>query len=103
MENIRIEANEEFCANQHKVDGLSTRPAFIAGYIRASERYQWQPIETAPRDSRERLYMVNGRCVQGFVDATDTLCVQTDYQPWRMMHGRPTHWMPLPKPPKNLG
>jgi hypothetical protein len=59
----------------------------------------WQPISTAPKDSFSRLYMVNGRCVQGFFDATGMLCAQTDYQPWRKMYGNPTHWMPLPKPP----
>jgi hypothetical protein len=72
----------------------------IAAKIEALEKaYQWQPIETAPKDMAPRLYRVNGRCVQGFVDATDMLCTQTDYQPWRKMHGTPTHWMPLPKPP----
>jgi hypothetical protein len=59
----------------------------------------WQPIETAPKDHFPRLYMVEGRCVQGFVDVTGMFCTQTDYQPWRKMYGAPTHWRPLPQPP----
>jgi hypothetical protein len=59
----------------------------------------WQPIDTAPKDHFPRLYMVKGRCVQGFIDVTGMHCAQTDYQPWRKMYCTPTHWMPLPKPP----
>jgi hypothetical protein len=64
---------------------------------------EWQPIETAPKDSFSRLYMVNGRCMQGFIDSTGMLCAQTDYHSWRKMYGTPTHWKPLPKPPAIKG
>lgn len=37
--------------------------------------------------------------LQGFVDATGVLCAQNDRQPCRKMHGKPTHWMPLPAAP----
>ncbi|WP_341918646.1 hypothetical protein [Polaromonas sp. YR568] len=62
---------------------------------------QWQPIETAPKDMGPRLYLVNGRCMQGFIDVGGILNAQTEIRPhWRKMYGRPTHWMPLPVAPK---
>lgn len=62
-------------------------------------RLGWEPIESEPKDMESRLFRVNGFCVQGFIDATGALCAQNDRQPWRKMHGKPTHWMPLPPPP----
>ena len=59
----------------------------------------WLPIETAPKDMESRLFRVNDFCVQGFIDATGVLCAQNDRQPWRKMHGKPTHWMPIPAAP----
>lgn len=52
---------------------------------------EWQPIETAPKDGRVVL-----------------LCDQmgnrwTDSSHWHIKNGcglPPTHWMPLPEPPK---
>ena len=58
---------------------------------------EWQLIETAPKNGLSRLYRINGFCVQGFVDATGALMVQSEISPhWRMARGKPTHWMPLP-------
>jgi len=62
---------------------------------------EWKPIETAPNNSFPRLYRINGFCVQGFIDATGTLMVQSEIPPhWRKARGKPTHWQPLPQPPK---
>lgn len=63
---------------------------------------EWRPIETAaPKIGLPRLYRINGFCVQGFVDATGALMVQSEIAPhWRMARGKPTHWMPLPAAPK---
>lgn len=62
----------------------------------------WQPIETVPGDMSSRLYLVEGFCLQGFVDAAGDLMVQSEVSPhWRKMRGKPTHWMPLsPSPVK---
>lgn len=61
----------------------------------------WQPIETVPQDMASRLFLVKGFCVQGFVDATGTLMVQSEVSPhWRKMRNKPTHWLPLPAKPK---
>ena len=63
---------------------------------------EWQLIETAPKNGLSRLYRINGFCVQGFVDATGALMVQSEISPhWRMARGKPTHWMPLPAPPQS--
>lgn len=63
---------------------------------------EWQPIETAPRDVR---VLIRFRC--GHVeDATIHPC--SDDGGWiyclfdgeQLMDTHPTHWMPLPNPPK---
>lgn len=60
----------------------------------------WLPIESAPKDMGARLFLVDGYCVQGFMDATGVLNVQSEISPhWRKMRGTPTHWMPLPPAP----
>ena len=61
----------------------------------------WQAIETTPKNMTPCLYLVGRYCVQGFVDATGALMIQSEVSPhWRRMRGKPTHWMPLPAAPK---
>ena len=68
----------------------------------------WQPIDTAPKDST-RILVVYRRCV--FTDDTRNKRVVREAYcfggPWRLVTGyeleggeQPTHWMPLPEPPK---
>lgn len=71
----------------------------MSAMAEACGRFTWRPIETAPRDGLPRLYLCNGRIVQGFVDATGLLTVQ-DECGWRAMRRNPTHWMPLPEAPQ---
>ena len=60
----------------------------------------WMPIETVPKNAFSRLYLIKGFCVQGFIDATGALMVQSEISPhWRIARGKPTHWMPLPEAP----
>ncbi len=60
----------------------------------------WLPIETAPQDMGAYLFRVNGIAVDGFRDATGKMCVRNEQHEWRAMHGKPTHWMPLPAAPQ---
>lgn len=64
----------------------------------ANGAQEWQPIETAPKDGLPRLYLCNGKVIQGFVDATGSLCKQ-DELGWLPMRKNPTHWMRLPAAP----
>lgn len=56
----------------------------------------WQPIETYPKDRPRVLLWGNGAVRFGYLDERGN---------WRKlhhghMHGKPTHWMPIPEPPK---
>ena len=71
---------------------------------------EWQPIDTAPKDRRVDLWGINHLrhdkageriCNVSFGWVRDWL--GNERQDWQ--HGRgddfePTHWMPLPEPPK---
>jgi len=59
---------------------------------------QWQPIETAPKDGTEVLVYVPRRLGPIYAEARNV----TGNQWWGRVLGnlRPTHWMPLPEPPK---
>jgi hypothetical protein len=61
---------------------------------------EWQPIETAPKDGTDILVWMfgNSMAVVFYDDNLD--------HPWHTMDGpayhkeAPTHWMPVPEPPK---
>lgn len=65
---------------------------------------EWQPIETAPKDGSSILLFTGtgmiegnwsfGRWDQGVIYATYDGCGGTAFE------SNPTHWMPLPEPPK---
>ena len=68
---------------------------------------EWQPIETAPKDGTRVLIAWNNGCDKGVVSAYwepgyfgnigwTEFQLRSDY--WGP--DTPTHWMPLPKPPK---
>ena len=67
------------------------RPALVS---------EWQPIETAPRDNKTRLL---GYPVHGQVGEVYWL-QEKNRSSWVASTGgffvHPTHWMPLPDPPK---
>lgn len=69
---------------------------------------EWQPIETAPKDgSRVLAYQPDGRWQSKRTCRGETIELVYWHQPgnpdsagfW-MPSIRPTHWMPLPEPPK---
>jgi len=71
----------------------------------------WQPIETAPKDGTAIL-VSNGRGVwvakykavfqSGYKPDSPWFCLMLnkDYIPGKFRAGAPTHWQPLPQPPK---
>jgi hypothetical protein len=67
---------------------------------------EWQPIETAPTDRRTmfvaRAFGVKVSSVSMYPYTTDPYCVWRDGDGFaRWPHPfPPTHWMPLPEPPK---
>lgn len=69
-----------------------------AEYIRADLVPQWQPIETAPKDGTEFLgtWRYGGWSVSPMVWKLGVWCRRFDVN---STHA-PTHWMPLPTPPK---
>lgn len=59
----------------------------------------WQPIESAPKDGTRLILWCEYGCVLGFAHRTP----KTRRLSWRLIFSttiRPTHWMPLPEPPK---
>ena len=81
--------------DQHEVDWRIVADAAIAVM-----QSRWQPIETAPRDGTEVL-ITHGR--------TTVVAWWSDIFGWRdwgdigwggMQDVAPTHWQPLPEPPK---
>ena len=71
----------------------------LRGRVERLEGAGWQPIATAPKNMLPRLYLCTGKVIQGFVDACGILTVQHELG-WRAMRRKPTHWMPLPAPPR---
>ena len=60
----------------------------------------WLPIETAPRGSDNEFLGWDGQTMnktfEGWEEESAPVYVHADYVSWN-----PTHWMPLPPPPKD--
>lgn len=65
----------------------------IVALIAEVERYQWRPIETAPKDGSEFL----------LVQPDGSMHVSYHYQGSWGFSPEPTHWMPLPPAPVSEG
>lgn len=65
----------------------------------------WQPIDTIPKGAYERvlIYVPSPHFPSGRVYLTwtyDGKKFYDDSEDWLLMGEAPTHWMPLPEPPK---
>jgi len=63
---------------------------------------EWQPIETAP-NGKEILVFMEGEIFQGNFEGTYWEFATADFHGCGCCSGTrdyPTHWMPLPEPPK---
>jgi hypothetical protein len=77
--------------------------------IEHMKRWQWQPIETAPKDGTTIIIFDSYSDDKG-IDGYGVCTARWDYSlKWWIMHQRysnvislinPTHWMPLPEPPQ---
>ena len=62
---------------------------------------EWQPIETAPRGGSDNAFLgwdgiIVDKAWEGWTEEDDKpVYVRADWVSWE-----PTHWMPLPDPPK---
>lgn len=78
--------------------------AFIVGWRQAEEHHAWQPIETAPCDgTRVLLFVPPYGAMTGHKDLFHFK--GTSSYIWNChsslnKEAQPTHWMPLPEPPK---
>lgn len=63
---------------------------------------EWQPIETAPKDGTAILVYAGQFCYcVEWVEEFDWWAVEDNkLGPFRLRGQAPTHWMPLPPPPK---
>lgn len=71
----------------------------------------WQPFETAPKDSTWiQIWVIDkdgeGRwCPEAYYSQREGLWITDDgygSSVWVECYGTPTHWMPLPEPPSNV-
>lgn len=60
---------------------------------------EWQPIETAPKDGTEVLIFDGANRTVGYFNRYWSLSVMGAYAEDDEIYD-PTHWMPLPEPPK---
>jgi len=76
---------------------------------------EWQPIETAPRDGTRVLafaWGASGGPLDAFYGVAGWAVADPDVNPgipveelslwWWEYRIRPTHWMPLPEPPRRI-
>jgi hypothetical protein len=62
---------------------------------------EWKPIETAPRDQDFLVYLRNGYIARGrYVNGRHFAADSFGPSGARASDPTPTHWMPLPEPPR---
>jgi len=78
----------------------------LSKIYKEEEMYEWQPIETAPRDGTKVLLLSQIGIFVGSYDTYDVwgrwaleLSISGDGVDQECI----THWMPLPKPPESEG
>lgn len=64
-----------------------------------NRRATWQPIETAPKDGSSITLANAAKSISGFWHSKDSDWLSNELVPCAIGF-EPTHWMPLPEPPK---
>jgi len=112
LEAARMTAEEQAKALREQLGTMTTKFLSVEGQLQRTEaelrdarglldkereRHQWRPIETAPKDGT---YVLSWDPVEiGFLEVIQ-------WKPWGWETASfdsiaPTHWMPLPEPPKD--
>lgn len=60
----------------------------------------WQPIETAPKDGTPVLVWDGSDAMVSYWSNVTGLDGDGEWHTWALCAEQPTHWMPLPQPPK---
>lgn len=60
---------------------------------------EWQPIETAPKDEPFLVHLAYGYVTRGWFVNGKYFAADSFGPGGKSEDTRPTHWMPLPKPP----
>lgn len=99
-----LKDEHEFKAARQSITYKAMKRAYEAGIESVSSK--WQTIETAPKDGRKILcYMADEWELDGLLIESVVYCPESGR--WLEAHGEryssylPTHWMPLPKAPKD--
>lgn len=91
-----IESGEEF-----KQAMIEISKILIAGFNGINKSFDWQPIETAPKDGTEILLFSPNGIIQGFFNGQrwkqDIFYENSD----DYFIFSPSHWMPLPDSPED--
>lgn len=94
---------EPYEYNWHVGQSDETARNFVANYIRADVAYQWQPIDTAPKDGSAILLSTEATIAAGYYEPGS---VKFGIAPhWRnscrdKLSFTPTHWAVLPPAPE---
>lgn len=78
---------------------LKAENARLREALELFEGREWQPIETAPRDGTDVLLLCGKSwCAVGRYAPIGCWIAEPSHEPYSLY---PTHWMPLPEPPKD--
>jgi len=89
--------------HSHEIDGWADELSALL-QRHAGEPEGWQPIATAPKDGDLLLlYSERDGVRAGYWDDNAMLWVSEASQYFTACRTSPTHWMPLPSPPKDSG
>jgi hypothetical protein len=83
-------------------NATSVKPVFEAGF-KLGAKSEWQPIETAPKDGTYILLFIEDSVISARWRIADwDVAVLSSHGCGCCASGNsaPTHWMPLPEPPK---
>lgn len=109
LDQLELHRREGLVKLQFQLEGVPYEPLWptLEALITLARRglaSQWQPIETAPKDGTRILVYRKGAKRYPLVSVDSFESVKWPWPPcWYHSPSdeQPTHWMPLPEPPKS--